>query len=133
MRVASTNVIGGILNKIIGALALLRVAAAGLLLGSVLPGAAPAAEKYIISAEVWNVYQAYLRKINNGDRPGAYAITKDGYGAYYVWCEEIRCVAGATYSQDAINYCEKEYDTDCVVFAVRGEIRVDYEVAGAEP
>lgn len=99
---------------------------------SALSGAA-AAEKYVISAEVWNVYQAYLLKIDNGDKPGAYAITRDGFGAFYVWCEETRCVAGATYGQDAVNYCEKEYDTDCVVFAVRDEIRVEYEIAAAAP
>lgn len=87
----------------------------------------------MISAEVWNVYQAYLLKIDNGDKPGAYAITTDGYGAFYVWCEETRCVAGATYGQDAVNYCEREYDTDCVVFAVRDDIRVEYEIAAASP
>jgi hypothetical protein len=42
-------------------------------------------------------------------------------------------MAGASYSQDAINYCEREYDTDCVTFAVRDDIRVTYEVAAVEP
>lgn len=107
----------------------LWLALAGL---GLLPCAASADEKYVISAEVWSVYQEYLAKIDNGDKPGAYAITKDGYGAFYVWCEEIRCMAGTTYSQDAINYCEDEYDTECVTFAVRDEIRVSYEVAAGE-
>lgn len=96
-----------------------------------LPGAV-AAEKYVISADVWSVYQEYLRRIDNGHKPGAYAITKDGYGAFYTWCEETRCMAGATYGQDAVNYCEREYDTECVVFAVRDDIRVEYEVAPAD-
>jgi hypothetical protein len=92
-----------------------------------------AQQKYVISSEVWGVYEEYLRRIDNGNRPGAFAITEDGYGAFYVWCDAIRCMAGATYSQEAINNCEREYDTDCVTFAVRDDIRVTYEVAAAEP
>jgi hypothetical protein len=38
-------------------------------------------------------------------------------------------MAGTSYSQDAINYCEREYETECVTFAVRDDIRVQYEVA----
>jgi hypothetical protein len=97
---------------------------------ALLPCAAMADEKYRISAEVWGVYEEYLGRIDNGHKPGAIAITKDGYGAFYVWCSETRCMAGASYSQDAINYCEREYDTDCVTFAVRDDIRVEYEIIG---
>lgn len=93
-----------------------------------LSGVAKADDKYTISPAVWRLYQEYLGKIDNGNRPGAYVITKDGYGAYYVWCEAYRCRAGATYSQDAINACEREYDTACVTFAVRDDIRVAYEI-----
>jgi hypothetical protein len=92
---------------------------------------AAAAEKYLIDSQVWGWYQQYLRNIGNGNKPGAFAISKDGRGAFYSWCQDIRCVAGPTYSQDALNYCEREYDTECVVFAVRDDIRVEYEVAAA--
>jgi hypothetical protein len=88
------------------------------------------AEKYLIDHEVWGWYQQYLRNIGNGNRPGAFVITKDGHGAFYSWCQDTRCVAGPTYSQDALNYCEREYDTECVVFAVRDTIRVEYEIRG---
>ena len=91
------------------------------------------AEKYLIDHEVWGWYQQYLRNTHNGNKPGAFAITKDGHGAFYSWCQEIRCVAGPTYSQDALNYCEREYDTECVVFAVRDKIKVEYEIDGAAP
>lgn len=91
---------------------------------------ATADEKYIISAETWSYYQEYLIKIKNGLRPGAYVITKDGYSSYYYWCSETQCMPGATYSQEALNACEREYNTDCVVFAVRDDIRVEYEIAG---
>jgi hypothetical protein len=105
---------------------ILTLAVLGLLL---LPGAPRADEKYLISPEVWDYYQQYLGRIDNGNKPGAFAITTDGTGAFYTWCSEMRCMAGTTYSQDAINYCEREYDTDCVTFAVREDIRVTYEIA----
>jgi hypothetical protein len=86
------------------------------------------AEKYYIDHEVWGWYQQYLRNIGHGHKPGAFAITKDGHNAFYSWCEDIRCVAGPTYSQDALNYCEREYGGECVVFAVRDDIKVEYEI-----
>ncbi|HWA46697.1 MAG TPA: hypothetical protein VG742_00415, partial [Dongiaceae bacterium] len=96
----------------------------------VLPAASSAEEKYIISAETWSYYQEYLGNIKNGLRPGAYAISTDGNSSYYVWCRETQCMPGATYSQEALNGCERETGSDCVVFAVRDDIRVDYEVVG---
>jgi hypothetical protein len=94
-------------------------------------GRAEAAEKYRIDHEVWGWYQQYLRNIGNGNKPGAFAITKDGHGAFYSWCQDIRCVAGTTYSQDAINYCEREYGGECVIFAVRDDIKVEYEIVAS--
>lgn len=105
---------------------MLSLAFAGLVF---MPVAAAADEKYVISPEVWGYYEQYLSRIDNGHKPGAFAITKDGTGAFYTWCAETRCMAGTTYSQDAINYCEREYETECVTFAVRDDIRVTYEVA----
>ena len=92
-----------------------------------------AAETYRISNEVWGWYQKYLGNISNGKRPGAFVISKDGESAYYTWCPDTRCMGGLTYSQESLNRCEQEYDTDCVVFAVRDDIKVDYEVASAAP
>lgn len=96
--------------------------------GSLTGAPARADEVYEIDGEVWDYFQAYLDKISQGQRPGAYAITTDGHGAYYVWCGETRCVAGRTYGQEAKSYCEQAYDADCVVFAVRDEIRVQYKI-----
>ena len=112
------------MKKVLCALALVVAAMA-------LPSAAPnAAEKYLISGEVWGAFEEYLRRIDGGHKPGAFVITTDGYGAWYVWCEQTRCMAGRTYSQEALNDCEREYETDCVVFAVREKIKVEYEVVG---
>ena len=97
------------------------------------PGQATAAEKYIIDSEVWGWYQQYLRAISNGTKPGAFAITKDGSGAFYSWCEDIRCMAGPSYSHEAVSRCERAFDTECVVFALRDKIKVEYEVVGGAP
>jgi len=85
------------------------------------------AEKYFIDQEIWAHFQSYLKTIGSV-RPGAYAITKDGHGAFYIYCQETRCMAGPSYSQDAVDRCERENGTECVVFAVRDQIKVDYEV-----
>lgn len=92
------------------------------------PNPARADEVYVIDGEVWDYFQKYLDRTNDGNKPGAFAITTDGTGAYYIWCEEIRCVSGPTYSHEAKSSCEREYDTDCVVFAVREDIKVQYEI-----
>ena len=92
------------------------------------PNPARADEVYVIDGEVWDYFQKYLDRTNDGNKPGAFAITTDGTGAYYIWCEEIRCVSGPTYSHEAKSNCEREYDTDCVVFAVREDIKVQYEI-----
>jgi hypothetical protein len=98
-----------------------------------MPDRAAAAEKYLIDSQVWGGYQQYLRNIGNGNKPGAFAISKDGRSAFYSWCQDIRCVAGPTYSQDALSACEREYGTDCVVFAVRDDIKVEYEIVANAP
>jgi hypothetical protein len=90
------------------------------------------AETYQIDGKVWGWYQQYLRNIGNGIKPGAFAITKDGQSAYYSWCQDIRCVAGPSYSHDAVENCQRQFGADCVVFAIRDEIQVDYEVVGRQ-
>ena len=55
-------------------------------------------------------------------------ITADGTGSYSIWCQQMQCIGGTTYSHDAKQYCERDSGQDCVVFAVRDEIRVQYEI-----
>jgi hypothetical protein len=57
---------------------ILKLAVTGLVF---LPCAAMADAKYVISSEVWGYYDEYLGRIDNGNKPGAFAITKDGTGA----------------------------------------------------
>jgi hypothetical protein len=91
------------------------------------------AETYRINNEVWGWYQKYLGRIGDGRRPGAFVITEDGQNAWYTYCPDTQCMGGLTYSQDALNSCEREYDMDCVVFAVRDDIRVEYEIEKSAP
>lgn len=87
-----------------------------------------AAEVYQIDSSVWGHYQRYLAKIGT-TRPGAFAITTDGRESFSVTCPDTNCIAsGPSYSTEVKQYCEKESGTDCVVFAVRDEIKVAYEV-----
>jgi hypothetical protein len=97
------------------------------------PVAAPAADKYTVSAETWRNYQAYLQRTGDGAKPGAFVITPDGKGYAYVWCEQTQCTGGRSYSQEALVDCKQDYGAECVVFAVRNDIRVAYAVADPEP
>lgn len=89
---------------------------------------ARADETYLISGEIWDYYQGYLDKIGHGRRPGAFAITTDGLGASYSWCDQQRCRTNMNLSTEVRQDCEKAYETDCVIFAIRDEIRVQYEI-----
>lgn len=105
-----------------------RAAVLCLSLFSLAAPAARADEVYLIPGEMWDLYQDYLDKIGQGRRPGAFAITRDGLGAYYTWCDGQRCRIGSSYSNEAKTKCENHYEMECVVFAVRDEIKVKYEI-----
>lgn len=105
----------------------LSLVLATVLLGVAASGAAPADEVLRIDRAVWSVYQTYLQKIGS-TRPGAFAVTVDGYGAYWVTCPGTQCIGATTYSHDAKQDCEQDSGMDCVVFAVRDDIRVQYEI-----
>ncbi len=83
--------------------------------------------QYRIDASVWAGYQKYAAAIGS-TKPGAFAITEDGHSFWYVKCRTIRCSGSTTYRHDAEQDCEKEYDMPCVIFALRQEIIVTYEV-----
>ncbi|HEV8389554.1 MAG TPA: hypothetical protein VGQ35_06915 [Dongiaceae bacterium] len=94
---------------------------------AVLAATAQAETKYLIDHEVWGGYQKYLSTIGT-TKAGAFAITADGRGYFYSWCGALHCIGGPSYSHDAKTRCEAEYDTECVVFAVRRDIRIAYEI-----
>jgi hypothetical protein len=115
------------MNRLLAGAALAASLVLPMILGA-LASTALADEVYQIDSQVWGHYQKYLRDIDDGNKPGAFVITSDGTGSYYVWCDATRCMPGGTYSHDAKTACEREYGTECVTFAVRDDIRVQYEV-----
>jgi len=87
---------------------------------------ARAADSVALHPDVWAAYQAYLEL----RWPGAFAVSGDGtaYGA--VRCA-IACDVAAA-KREAIRNCGKAADADCVVFAVRDDIRLAYRVLTRE-
>ncbi|MDY0871457.1 hypothetical protein [Dongia rigui] len=82
--------------------------------------------KITLTNQTWGSYQQYAEAIKP-NRPGAFAVSVDGRNSYYIWCRELQCMGGPTYKRDALIACER-YGTDCVIFAFRGDILVDYEI-----
>lgn len=78
---------------------------------------------------VWGWYQDYLKKIGS-TKPGVFAVAEDGRAAGSYVCPELRCNAPTGYKQKAIQQCERAANpgVHCVVFAVRDEIQVEYEI-----
>jgi hypothetical protein len=83
--------------------------------------------QYRIDSSVWAAYQKYAAAIGS-TKPGAFAITEDGHSFWYVKCRSNKCSGSTTYRHDAQQDCEKEYNMPCVIFALRQEIIVTYEV-----
>ena len=103
------------MNTLIGLTLLLLLSVSG----------AQAAEKLRIEPSVWTHYQEYLRTIGS-TKSGAFAVTADGQGSFYTYCPG-HCV-GKSYGTVVKLKCEEAYETDCVLFAVRDDIRVEYEI-----
>ena len=57
------------------------IAAGALAVSLVMLSGTAMAETYRIDGQVWGWYQQYLRNIGNGNKPGAFAISKDGHSA----------------------------------------------------
>jgi hypothetical protein len=106
---------------------LAMVLAAILLAGcsSIGEGKAPQG-KVTIDKETWAFYQEYLKDISP-NRPGAFAVSADGKGAHYSYCEELQCIAGTHYRSSALKGCNR-HNQGCFIFAFRDDILVDYEV-----
>lgn len=88
-----------------------------------------AAETFKIHRQIWDAYQSYLRAIGS-TKPGVYAVAENGMaGAGWV-CPDIRCSDMGRFSMEAKEECQKLTDpgVKCIVFAVRDDIRVEYEI-----
>jgi hypothetical protein len=93
---------------------------------------APAAadgQKIVVTKQAWGWYQEYLKMIGT-TKHGVFSITSDGGGAGSWICMEIRCTDIGQFRSKAIKEC-KRYNpsSECIVFAIDDEIKVDYEIA----
>lgn len=83
------------------------------------------ADSIEISDRVWGHFQEYLVTLGPS-KPGAFAVSSDGGSSYYIYCQDVRCRSGTTYSHEAVSRCESSTGRDCVLFALRREIQVAY-------
>lgn len=98
-----------------------------------LPADAGDTERIDLAPAVWADYQIYLR--NLGGDEAYYAVTEDGLGGAPSGCALTKCLPDAqgevgASRDEALQRCEDASPprADCVVFAVRDEIVVDYEL-----
>jgi hypothetical protein len=61
-------------------------------------------------------------------KPLYFAVSSDGLFSWYSYCIDYNCQAAQGYRREAIEDCEKEGGTDCVIFAVGDEVQVEYRV-----
>lgn len=81
----------------------------------------------MIDSKVWAWYQQYLRDIAPSN-PGAFAVSMSGRGAYYVYCQELRCQSGTSYKREALKGCRNTTNSECYIFGFKSTIEVAYKV-----
>jgi hypothetical protein len=72
---------------------------------------------------VWEGFEEYAGLRN----PSAFAVSRDGSEYGYSFCPERRCKFN-TGQKVALDSCEESGGEDCIIFAVKQDIRVPYEV-----
>lgn len=91
-------------------------------------GTIEAAEKsLVLHPPVWEAYQEYA----DLQRPGAFAVSRDGSVYGYSYCPEVRCKFHTT-KKVALESCVENGGADCVIFAFQRDIRVEYSVLDLE-
>jgi len=89
----------------------------------------------VISQGVWSGYQEYMTKIA-GTNPGAFVVAAvDGVGVSYsyYYCPGTSCLAGKDMANSAMDRCKgMGAGVECVLFAQRNEIVVNYKRQGGE-
>lgn len=77
----------------------------------------------VLHPAVWEAFQEY----SDMQRPGAFAVSRDGSVYGYAYCPEVRCTFN-TGKKVALESCAENGGEDCVVFAVERDIKVAYHV-----
>jgi hypothetical protein len=107
--------------------ALLLLAAgvvAALLGGAVSIEGARAEEPLVVSPEVMASFAEYKAR----QRPMYFAVSSDGLFSWYSYCVDPTCGGEQKYRREAVEACEREGGSDCLLFAIRHDIQVEYRV-----
>ena len=78
-----------------------------------------------LSKAAWNYYQQYL----STRKPITFAVSKDGYSAYYIYCDFDECDRHQA-RLDALSQCAKIGHQQCIIFAELTKIVVPYKISG---
>jgi hypothetical protein len=77
-----------------------------------------------VSPEVMASFADYKAR----QRPMYFAVSSDGLFSWYSYCVDHTCGGEQKYRREAVEACEREGGTECLIFAIRHEIQVEYRV-----
>jgi len=81
-------------------------------------------EPLVVSPDVMADFAHYKSRT----KPLYFAVSSDGLFSWYSYCIDYNCQAAQGYRREAIENCEKEGGTDCIIFAVGAEVQIEFRV-----
>ena len=81
-------------------------------------------EPLVVSPDVMADFAQYKSRRT----PMYFAVSTDGLFSWYSYCIDYNCQAARGYRREAIENCEKEGGTDCIIFAVGDEVQIEFRV-----
>jgi hypothetical protein len=88
------------------------------------PPATRADEPLVVSPDVMADFAQYKSRRT----PMYFAVSTDGLFSWYSYCIDYNCQAAQSDRREAIEQCKREGGADCVIFAVGGDVQVEYRV-----
>lgn len=79
-----------------------------------------------ITEETHGNYLEYLKTIGSAKR-GAFAVSPDGYYSFYMYCEQVNCIAD-NLGRDALTKCATLSGQKCSLMAYGRDLRIPFEV-----
>jgi hypothetical protein len=86
----------------------------------------PAGQKVHITQQTYEAFKQYQATIGS-THPGAFAVSRSGRDSYYYYCEDVTCVSGSAYGQQAVRACA-QWGQPCYIFAYGNKIEYEYEI-----
>jgi len=85
---------------------------------------AVADDPLVLSPSVMAEFAQYKAR----SKPLYFAVSTDGLFSWWSYCMDYNCQATQSYRQEAIEHCEHESGTDCVILAVGDVAQLGYRV-----